>query len=91
MKKLLAPLKTLSAAELAYQNFKGVFSIYKPPEVDLKGVYNKLKRALYQGINELPNRSVESIVKIDDEKDLVYIDTNLSDTVLGNLSKHNVY
>jgi hypothetical protein len=83
MKKLLVPLKTLSAAESAYQNLKGVFSIYKPPDLDIQGVYSKLKRALYQGINELPNRSVESIVKIDDNKDLVYVDTNLADTELG--------
>jgi hypothetical protein len=80
MSKSLVSLKKLSTAESIFQNFKGLFCIYKPPDIDLIHVYNQLKTTLIKGINDLPNRDVESIVKIDDEKNLVFVDKNLADT-----------
>ena len=83
-KSLIAsPFKALSPAEIAFNRLNGMFSIYKPPDMDLLQIYNKLKKIFYKGINELPNREVEDIIKIDEKKNLVYLDKNLADTVQG--------
>ena len=83
MSKSLTTLKTLSSAESVFNRFKGIFAIYKPPDYDLYDVYKQLKYTLLNGINQLQNKPVEDIVKIDEEKNLIYLDKNLADTFEG--------
>ena len=83
----LTTLTNLSKAELAYKCLRGVFCIYKPPELDLTSLVQTLKKTIVGGINKLPGKPVESVVKIDDDTNNIYLDKNLADTKEGiNLS-----
>jgi hypothetical protein len=79
----LTTLTNLSKAELAYKCLRGVFCIYKPPELDLTSLVQTLKKTIVGGINKLPGKPVESVVKIDDTNN-IYLDKNLADTKEGN-------
>jgi hypothetical protein len=72
-----------SIGEVTYSNLKGLFCIYKPPDMDLLEVQRKLKYMLVKGMNQLPCRPVESIVKIDENTKEAYLEKNLADTVQG--------
>ncbi len=72
-----------STAEKLFKGFKGVFSIYKPSDMTYDDISSSLKFAFAIGLNEKPCRPTESMVKIDDDNDLVYISPNLADSPLG--------
>ena len=76
-------IKKLSTAETAYKNLNGIFCIYKPPDMDLYEIIDKLKTTLSEGINTLPCRPVEKIVKIDECNDKPMLAINYADTVQG--------
>lgn len=90
MSKAITVLKQLSTAESTFNKFKGLFAIYKPPDIDLLEIYHRLKYVMYQGINQLPNRQVEDIVKIDQDNNLIYLDKNLADTVQGKTQRGSI-
>lgn len=80
-------IKKLSTAELAYKNLNGIFCIYKPPDMDLYDIIDQLKTNLTDGINKLPSRPVEKIVKIDEFNDKPTLAFNYADTVQGKFNK----
>lgn len=77
--------KIRSPAEQAFQKLNGLFCIYKPPEMDLVEVMRKAKLAIVQGINAVPSRPVQQIVRFDDPNNSVYLEANKADTVAGKL------
>lgn len=79
----IVKLKELSQAEMVYRQLNGLICIYKPPDMNMISVYQKLKHALVNGLNELPCRPVENRLKIDEEKNIAYVDKDLADTVEG--------
>ncbi len=70
--------------ERVYNKLNGLFSIYKPPDMDLatEGL-RLLKHKLVYGINLLPCRPIEQMVKIDDESNEPRIEPNMADAVEG--------
>lgn len=77
-------VKRLSTGEKVYKSLSsGIFSIYKPPDMDLLEISKKIKYKLVNGINELPCRPIEKIVKFDKINNEPYIGINLSDSVEG--------
>lgn len=72
-----------SPSEYKYSKLKGLFCIYKPPDMDLLDVYKKLKFHLVDGLNNEPCRPVEDIVKIDDETNQIFVAKNPADSVEG--------
>jgi hypothetical protein len=77
-------VKRLSTGEKVYKNLSsGIFSIYKPPDMDLIEISKKIKYKLVNGINELPCRPIEKIVKLDKMNNEPYIGINLADSVEG--------
>ena len=84
--KLLVNVPSRSSAELIYSKLHGLISIYKPPDIHILEIMQKLKQSFVRGINSLPCRPVEQIVKVDDQSGLVYIDENKADTIQGSFS-----
>ncbi len=81
-KNALVTFKTISNAELVYKKLRGLFCVYKPPEMDIPTIANKLRSVLSMELNMLPQKPTEQIVKVDDQDD-VYLDTNFADTKEG--------
>lgn len=86
MSKSFLPVLRLakeSPGELAFRRLNGLFCIYKPPDLDLMNVFDKLRQQLVSGINQLPCRPIENIVGVNDESDEICIRKNLADSVEG--------
>lgn len=75
--------KTHSPAEVAFQKLNGLLSVYKPPNVNLLEIIRKIKLGFVKGLNEVPARPVQEIVKFDDINRSVYLESNRADTVEG--------
>ena len=76
--------RSLTEGEQLYNRLSGLFCIYKPPDMDLADEATPLiKHALVNGINLLPCRPVEHIVKIDEERNEPRVEPNLADAVEG--------
>ena len=73
--------KVRSPAELAFQKLSGLLCLYKPPDVDLIEVMRKLKHGFVKGINELPSRPVQEIVKFNERTNSAYLELNTADTI----------
>lgn len=82
-KTAVVTYKAITASESAYKSLCGLFCVYKPPEMDLATINKTLKGALVRDLNKLTQKPVESIVKIDEEKNLVYLDKDFADTKEG--------
>ena len=80
-------IKRVSVGEQIFRNLNGVFCVYKPPDMDLIEVLRKVKTTLLKGINDLPCRPIEKIVKIDEQTNKLYIGRNMSDSVEGDSRK----
>ena len=77
-------VKKLSTGERIYKSLsKSVFSIYKPPDMDLLEIHKKLKFKLVNGINELPCRPIKKIVKFDEITNEPYVEKDYADSVEG--------
>ena len=80
-------LKTFTAsrspAEVAFQKLNGLLCIYKPPNTNLIEIIRKIKLGFVKGLNEIPTRPVQDIVKFDDSNNSVYLESNRADTVQG--------
>ncbi len=82
--RVLNSFKKLTPGESVYKKLNGLICIYKPPDYDLVEIVNKLKYACVHGINLLPCRPIEKIVKIDESsenKNEPIIVDNLADSV----------
>ncbi len=82
---LIKTLKKESPGEYVFKRLTGLLCLYKPPDMDLAEIENKLKYVFNRGINEMPCRPAEKIVKIDgstsDARKSALIVDNLADTV----------
>ena len=76
-------IKKLSPGEKVYKNLNGIFSLYKQPDMDLVDLYDKIKYKLVKGVNELPCRPIQNIVKIDQKTNEPYVGINFADSVEG--------
>ena len=77
-------MKRLSVGEQVYKSLSnGIFSIYKPPDLDLLEISKKIKFNLMKGINELPCRPIQKIVKFDNITNEPFIGRNYADGVEG--------
>ena len=86
MNKSVYPVLRLAKetpGELTFRRLNGLFCFYKPPDMDLYDVFGRLRQYLVSGINELPCRPIENIVKVDDESDQICIRKNFADSVEG--------
>lgn len=81
--RVLNPFNKLTPGEAVYKKLNGLICIYKPPDYDLEEIVNKLKYTFVHGINQLPCRPVEKIVKINDDSPQhePMIVNNLADSV----------
>ena len=81
-------IENKSLAELAFQKINGLLCLYKPPDIDLIEIMRKIKLGFVKGINEIPSRPVQEIVKFDDINNTVYLQHNQADTVEGVFSNY---
>jgi hypothetical protein len=82
--RVINPLKKLTPGESVFKNLKGLICLYKPPDYDVIEIINKLKYSFVHGINLLPCRPVEKMVKIDETSGKMLepvIADNLADSV----------
>ena len=80
---LLKNIVNRSQAERAYEKLSGLFCVYKPPDMDLLELMRKIRFVCLKGLNELPCRPVEQLVKFDDSNNRVYLEASKSDTIEG--------
>jgi hypothetical protein len=79
------PNKILTPGEFSYKKLNGLFCLYKPPDMNLEEITKKLKHYLVHGINKIPCRPVDKIVKIDEKNDDSIVDIDYSDRVEGKM------
>ncbi len=79
------PNKILTPGEFSFKNLNGLFCLYKPPDMNLEEITKKLKHYLVHGINKIPCRPVDKIVKIDEKNDDLVVDIDYSDRVEGKM------
>ncbi len=80
---MCALINRRAVAERLFGNLKGIFAIYKPRDVRVEKIVEKLQHSFKIGLNTRPCRPIESIVKIDEEKNWVDKVINLADSPLG--------
>jgi len=79
--------KVLTPGELSYKKLNGIFCLYKPPDMDLEEIRKKLKYYLVHGINKMPCRPVDKMVKIDEKNENAIVDVDFSDRIEGNMKE----
>lgn len=84
-KTIVDKATTWTKSDEIFRKLNGLFCLYKPPDASLLDILRKLKYSLVKGLNELPKRPTEQIVKVNEQKNILTLRKNLADTVEGNL------
>jgi len=69
-----------ATSERLFDKLQGLFCVYKPADMPIGELTDQLKHIFVKGLNDRPCRETESIVKIEETSNEIYIGQNYADT-----------